>query len=132
MSFGKLFFNFKVYQILILKIFMEVIKNEENYQQISDSPLIKRKVVHLDHLMVTVIEFLDGPMNAPDLPHSHPHEQITYVASGILKLFIEDREFLLKEGDVFKVESNLKHCIQTLSPYVKLIDSFSPIREDFL
>jgi len=111
---------------------MEVIKNEDLYEQISSKPALKRKVIHLNELMVTIIEFLNGPMDKPDLPHSHPHEQITYVSSGSLKLFIEDREFFLNEGDVFKVESNLKHCIQTLSPYVKLVDSFSPIRKDFL
>ena len=41
-------------------------------------------------------------------------------------------EYLLSEGDVFKVESNLNHSIQTLTEFVKLIDGFSPIREDFL
>ena len=71
-------------------------------------------------------------MKKPDSPHNHPHEQITYVASGSLKLFIEDREYLLNEGDVFKVESNLNHSIQTLTEKVKLIDSFTPLRKDFI
>ena len=57
---------------------------------------------------------------------------MTYVASGSLKLLIEDREYILNEGDIFKIESNLYHCIQTLSEKVKLIDSFSPIRKDFI
>ena len=86
----------------------------------------------MEDLMVTVIDFSNGPMKNPEPPHKHPHEQITYVASGSLKLLIEDREYILNEGDIFKIESNLNHCIQTLSEKVKLIDSFSPIRKDFL
>ena len=111
---------------------MEVVKHKDGFEQLDPHPSIKRKVIHLDHLMMTVIEFFDGPMEKPDTPHHHPHEQISYVASGSLKLFIEDREYLLNEGDVFKVESNLKHCIQTLTEKVKLIDGFTPIREDFI
>lgn len=82
--------------------------------------------------MVTVIEFSNGPMEKPDPPHKHQHEQISYVVSGSLKLFIEDREYLLNKGDVFKVESNLNHSVQTLTEHVTLVDSFSPIRKDFL
>lgn len=111
---------------------MEVIKQNEGYEEQGSNPPLKRKIIHLDNVMVTVIEFYDGPMEKPDPPHSHPHEQIAYVASGSLKLFIEDREYLLNEGDVFKVESNLNHSIQTLTEKVKLVDSFSPIRKDFL
>ncbi len=111
---------------------MEIVKNEEGFKPINANPSLRRKIIHLDHLMVTVMEFLNGPMEQPDPPHKHVHEQITYVASGTLKLFVEDREYLLTEGDVFKIASNLNHCIQTLSEYVKLVDSFSPNREDFL
>lgn len=107
-----------------------VIRNNEGFTTLNDS--LNRKVVHLNNLMVTIIEFSNGPMTQPDPPHKHPHEQITYVASGSIKLFIEDEEFVLNEGDVFKVESNLNHCIQTLTENVKLIDSFNPIRKDFL
>lgn len=108
----------------------EVIKQEEDFVKLS--PNLNRKVVHLKDLMITVIDFTNGPMVQPDPPHKHPHEQITYVASGSLKLFIEEREYILNEGDVFKVESNLNHCIQTLTENVKLIDGFAPIRQDFL
>lgn len=111
---------------------MEVIKNNEGFEAVNSNPSLMRKVVHLDHLMVTIIEFLNGPMENPDPPHKHVHEQITYVASGSLKLFVEDREYFLEEGDVFKIESNLNHSIQTLSEYVKLVDSFTPLREDFI
>ncbi|MFY0687579.1 MAG: cupin domain-containing protein [Cyclobacteriaceae bacterium] len=109
---------------------MEVVKNKEGFESLD--PNLRRKVIHLNDLMVTVIEFTNGPMATPDPPHSHPHEQMSYVAEGRLKLLIEDREYLLEEGDVFKISSNLPHCIQTLTEYVKLVDSFTPIREDFL
>jgi len=111
---------------------MEVVKYEEGFEKLETNPNINRKVIHLKDLMFTVIEFSNGPMEMPDPPHNHPHEQISYVAAGKLKLFVEDREYLLNEGDVFKVESNLNHSIQTLTEFVKLIDGFSPIREDFL
>ena len=39
-----------------------------------------RRIAHLDNLMVVVCDFTNSPMPKPDPPHSHPHEQITYVA----------------------------------------------------
>tara|TARA_R110002049_G_scaffold90686_2_gene227139 strand:- start:63666 stop:64001 length:336 start_codon:yes stop_codon:yes gene_type:complete len=108
----------------------EIIKHDVGFEKLSDS--LNRKVVYLKDLMVTIIEFYNGPMAEPDPMHKHPHEQITYVAKGSLKLFIEGREYILNEGDVFKVASNLNHCIQTLTENVKLVDGFSPIRKDFL
>ena len=38
----------------------------------------------------------------------------------------------LKEGDMFAVPANVPHCIQMLTPTVRIIDSFSPIREEFI
>ena len=109
---------------------MEVVKHDYGFENLNST--LKRKVIYLEDLMMTIIEFSNGPMEIPDPPHKHPHEQISYVASGSLKLFIEDKEYILNEGDVFKVASNLNHCIQTLTEKVKLVDSFSPIRKDFI
>jgi len=92
----------------------------------------KRRITHLENLMVVVCDFTNGPMPIPDPPHSHPHQQITYVAEGELLLFLDEEKHHLTQGDIFLVPSDLPHCIQTISRHVRLIDCFSPIREDFL
>ena len=107
----------------------------ESYDQIIHQKLsagTERKIAHLENLMVVVYDFTDGPMKAPEPPHSHPHEQITYVAAGKLKFFKNDEEYNLNEGDIITIQPNVSHCIQTLSKRVKLVDSFHPNRKDFL
>lgn len=96
------------------------------------SATFERRITHLNNLMVVVCDFTNGPSPQPDPPHSHPHEQISYVAEGDLFLFIGEEKHLLTKGDVFTVPSGLPHCIQTISKNVRLVDSFSPVREDFL
>jgi mannose-6-phosphate isomerase-like protein (cupin superfamily) len=96
------------------------------------SPGYERTIAYLDNLMVTICNFTNGPALSPDLPHSHPHEQITYVAEGKLKFFRGDEESELSKGDIVTVPSGVSHCIQILTDRVTLIDSFSPVREDFI
>ena len=96
------------------------------------SPTLRRSVHHLENLMVTICDFTNGPAAEPDPPHSHPHEQIGYVAEGELFLFIDGQRSHLITGDLFTIPSGIPHCIQTISPIVRLIDSFCPVREDFL
>ena len=91
-----------------------------------------RYLAHMDQLMVVVIDFKDGPMNAPDPPHSHPHEQISYVVSGELLFFLDEEENRLSPGDIIKVPPNLPHTVQLLSEHVRLVDTFHPIRKDFI
>jgi mannose-6-phosphate isomerase-like protein (cupin superfamily) len=96
------------------------------------SETFQRRIFHLKDLMVVACDFTNGPAPLPDPPHSHPHEQITYVAEGRLLLFIGEEKHSLSRGDVFTVPSGLPHCIQTISKKVRLIDCFSPVRKDFL
>lgn len=96
------------------------------------SPVFERKIVHLEKIMTVVCDFTNGPAPEPDKSHSHPHEQISYVAEGELFLFIGDEKHLLTKGDIFTVPSGVPHCIQNISSFVRLIDSFSPGREDFI
>jgi quercetin dioxygenase-like cupin family protein len=95
-------------------------------------PGAQRRIAHTDHLMMVIIDFDDGPKARPDPPHSHPHEQVTYVAEGEINFFLEDQPFHLAPGDVFTVPPGLPHTIQQLTPHVRLIDCFTPLREDFL
>ena len=91
-----------------------------------------RYLAHAENLMVVVIDLDDGPCDNPDQPHQHPHEQITYVASGTLLFFLDQEKFKLQAGDMMVIPPDTPHTVQPLSPHVRLIDTFSPIREDFL
>jgi quercetin dioxygenase-like cupin family protein len=91
-----------------------------------------RYLTHLSNLMMVVIDFHDGPTSQPDPPHSHPHEQISYVVSGEINFVLENEVTRLGPGDIFTVPPNAPHSIQLLTENVRLVDTFSPIREDFL
>lgn len=92
----------------------------------------ERRLGHTDNLMIVVMDFYDGPKDQPDPPHSHPHEQVSYVAAGEVLFVIEDRQTRLGPGDVFLVPSGKPHSIQQLTEHVRLVDCFTPIREDFI
>ena len=92
----------------------------------------ERRLAHTDNLMIVVVDFYDGPKSEPDPPHSHPHEQVSYVAAGEVLFVTGGRQTRLGPGDVFLVPSGERHSIQLLSEHVRLVDCFTPIREDFL
>lgn len=92
-----------------------------------------RTLVYTDNLMVVVIDFFNGPWSEPDPYHQHVHEQITYVASGEILFMCEgEQEQKLAAGDMFTVPSGIPHTIKLLSERARLVDSFSPVRQDFL
>ena len=94
---------------------------------------VTRYLIHGHDLMTVVIDFHNGPWQVPDPPHQHVHEQTSYVAAGEIIFFCEgEPDTRLKAGDMFFVPSNKLHAIQVLSEHVRLIDSFNPVRTDFL
>ncbi|MCK5136418.1 MAG: cupin domain-containing protein [Bacteroidales bacterium] len=95
------------------------------------APGLRRKLIHTNHLMMVVVEFTNGPAEVPF--HDHPHEQVSYIAEGELILFIKGvGEQKLQKGDLFAIPSGIPHTVQTLTPVVRIIDSFTPIREEFV
>ncbi|TDO03309.1 cupin domain [Sunxiuqinia elliptica] len=96
-------------------------------------PGLKRKILHTNELMTVLLDFSDGPWEHPDPVHSHMHEQTSYIASGEVIFICEGEEPQhLKQGDLFAVPSGIPHSIQLLSEKARLIDSFTPLRNDFL
>lgn len=94
---------------------------------------VERRLVHTHNLMTAVIDFTNGPWTEPDPMHQHVHEQTTYIAEGEIIFFCEgEPEQHLKAGDMFWVPSNKKHSIRLLSKQARLVDSFNPVREDFI
>ncbi len=96
------------------------------------APKRERYLTHTDNLMVVVIDFNDGPTDQPDPPHSHPHEQISYVAAGEVIFFLDGEPNRLGPGDLVTVPPDVPHTVQLLTSHVRLVDTFHPLRQDFL
>ena len=95
-------------------------------------PGVDRRLGYTPNLMTAVIDFNNGPMTAPDPPHAHPHEQISYVAEGEVIFTVGKESERLGPGDLVVVPSGIPHTIQLLTEHARLIDAFTPIRQDFL
>lgn len=91
-----------------------------------------RYLAYTKKLMMVVMDFQDGPTSKPDQPHSHPHEQVSYVVSGEINIFLNNEPTRLVPGDIFTVPPNLPHSVQLLTKHARLVDTFTPIRRDFL
>lgn len=111
---------------------MAVLKFDEvPYEEVKEG--LRRKIIYTKNLMNVLIDFSNGPWEEPEPPHSHPHEQTSFVAEGEIIFYCEDEpDQHLKAGDMFAVPSGKKHTIKLLTKKVRLVDSFNPVREDFL
>lgn len=111
---------------------MGVLKFDEvPYEKVNER--VKRKLIHTDGLMTVIVDFEEGPWPEPDPLHNHLHEQTSYVAEGEIIFYCEgEPDQHLTAGDMFAVPSYKMHSIRLLSKTARLVDSFNPVREDFL
>lgn len=87
-------------------------------QVLSDSP----------ELMVVAFTFQQG---AEGKLHNHPHIQSTYVEAGRFMFSLDGTETEVGPGDSFVIPSQAVHGCRCLEPG-RLIDTFTPRRDDFL
>ena len=81
-----------------------------------------------ENLMMVKVSFRKGQAGAM---HSHPHAQVTYVASGSFSFTVGDRTATVKAGDALFQPPGVAHGCVCLEDGI-LIDCFSPMRETFL
>ncbi|WP_147678291.1 cupin domain-containing protein [Algibacter pacificus] len=90
---------------------------------------VSRKFLGYDNqIMMVRVKFDKGALGAP---HQHFHTQATFVVSGKFEFEIDGVKQIVEAGDGVYIEPNLLHsavCIEA----GELIDTFSPVREDFL
>ena len=96
-------------------------------------PGIEARLIHLKSLMTLVSEIKLGVQEAPLPYHTHDAEQTTYILEGKLQVFIEGEEPCeIGPGDLYYVASGVPHTIRSLSPVVRVVESFSPPRREFI
>ena len=88
----------------------------------------RRVLLHTEELMLVEFGFEAGAIGAL---HSHPHVQASYVAAGRFEVTVGDEVSVLSAGDSFIVPSGTTHGVKALEAG-RLIDSFTPRRDDFL
>lgn len=63
--------------------------------------------------------------------HSHPHEQVGTVIAGEFELTIAGETRWLKTGESFIIPGGIEHGGRTGDLPAKIVDVFSPVREDY-
>lgn len=63
--------------------------------------------------------------------HSHVSEEYLWITSGALKFTFDDREVVVKAGEVLVIPPNVPHSIVVLEDS-QFIEFFAPVREDWL
>ena len=80
-------------------------------------------------LMLVVVDldpFAEVPL------HSHPHEQAGTVLEGEIAFNIAGERKLLHPGDLYIIPKNVEHSASTNEIGARVIDVFTPLREDFI
>ena len=88
----------------------------------------RRVVLDLPELMLVEFTFEKGGIGAL---HSHPHVQSSFIAEGVFDVTIDGVTERIPAGGAYIVPSGLVHGVVALEAG-RLIDSFTPRREDFL
>ena len=88
----------------------------------------RRVILSLPELMLVEFTFEKNGVGAL---HSHPHIQSSYIAEGVFEVTIDGVTQTIGKGGAYIVPAGLVHGVKALEAG-KLIDSFTPTREDFL
>lgn len=90
---------------------------------------VTRKIrAYGERLMFVEVYFEGGASGAM---HDHPHEQLTYCLEGEFEFTAGDLVEHLRVGDSILIPGGMRHGVRCLARG-RLLDSFSPPREDFL
>lgn len=90
---------------------------------------VSRKMLGYDNqIMMVLVKFEKGAVGSP---HLHFHTQATYCAAGKFEFEIDGVKQVVQAGDGVYIQPNLLHSAICLESGM-LVDTFSPVREDFL
>jgi quercetin dioxygenase-like cupin family protein len=92
------------------------------------NPLLGRHFVVVQNIMLARVLLKKGCI-VPE--HSHPNEQLTFIAEGALKFWIDGKEIVVNAGEVLTIPPNMPHKAEALEDTVDF-DVFNPPRADWM
>ncbi len=81
-----------------------------------------------EQMLLAVVD-LDAQAVIPS--HSHPHEQGGIVLQGEMEFTIAGETQRLKPGDLYIIPSGVAHSVRIFDQPVRVLDIFSPVREEY-
>ena len=88
---------------------------------------IRGRYFHTNSMTIGFVDIEKGSI----LPaHSHIHEQTTQITEGQLEMTIGGVTQILEPGVITLIPSNVVHGARALTD-CKVVDIFSPVREDY-
>lgn len=79
-------------------------------------------------MMLMTVVFQPGAVSAT---HSHPHEQITFVAKGELTMTVDGVPHVLRQGESILLKGGVPHGASA-SVETTVLDTFTPPRQDLI
>ena len=92
------------------------------------NPLVGRHFVVGQNIMLARVLLKKGCI-VPE--RSHPNEQLTYIAEGVLKFWIDGKEIVVRAGELLTIPPNMPHKAEALEDTVDF-DVFTPPRADWM
>ena len=92
------------------------------------TPLLERQLIVGQQVMLARLLLRKGcivPM------HSHVNEQLSLIFEGALKFWIDDKEIIVRAGEVLTIPPNMPHKAEALED-TRGIDVFDPPRADWI
>ena len=105
-----------------------VYENETQWEPAGEN-IVRQIMGYNDDVMLVKVKF--EKEGAVGTPHTHPHTQSTYVASGKFEFTVGEEKKIVSAGDGLYVAPDVVHGCVCIEPGI-LIDCFSPMRADFL
>lgn len=100
----------------------------QQFHPITPVPGCRMRTPYGQHLMLSFLEMDPGA----EVPlHHHPHEQGGILLEGRLMLTIGEETRVVEPGAMFLIPPFTPHRAVALDGPVKVLDVFSPVREDY-
>ena len=103
--------------------------NDIKLEELVSGKNYRKILAHDGNLMLVEVYFENAAIGET---HTHPHEQSVYCLEGEFEFTAGSETNIIKSGDTIYFPPNMPHGCKLLSKKGKLLDIFSPQREDFL
>ena len=109
---------------------MSVFKEKDCGYEVLIEGKSARRIKGYDGSLMMVEVYFDNFHESEE--HTHVHEQMTYCLEGTFEFYIEGKVERIEAGDTIYFPSNVPHYCKAVTEKGRLLDIFTPIREDFI